>query len=336
METTDLAPADPAITAPIPAAALADPTPARQRPWVTSVAAFAGGSLTVLALYAAVQSGAFDAFANIRPPASALAPTAPDPRVERLVKLLESERDCDSDCLADLRGRADKSSALEQALSHLQESATTAEQRRAALESEKAALSEEMNRKLADIEAGYQQQLAALESEKTGLAGQLEKRTAELDAKHKQQLAALEAEKAALTAQLEKKAAQAEAGYQQTIAALEKRLADTDARLKTAMARPEPGSWHKGKSLRTVPIAAEPLSSAASVPVVASATPPPTVEAPKWTVLGMTATTVVVSTAHHRVVALAAGESLDGVKVQRIDLDHGVAETSAGNLTYRQ
>jgi hypothetical protein len=339
METTDLAPADAVLTAPIPASAeLADPTPARRRPWVAPVSAFAGGSLTVLALYAAVQSGAFDAFANIRPPASALAPTAPDPRVERLVKLLESERDCDSDCLADLRGRADKSSALEQALSHLQESATTAEQRRAALEGEKAVLSEEMNRKLTALEADYKQQLTTLESEKSGLAGQWEKRAAELEAEHKRKVVVIEGEKATVMAQLEKRAAQAEAGYQQKIAALEQRLADTEARLKTVMARPEPGAWRKGKG--TVPrVAAEPAPQAAPVPVAAApATPVPATatDASQWTVLGMTATTVVVSTAHHRVVALAAGETLDGVKIERIDVANGVAETSSGTLTYRQ
>jgi hypothetical protein len=342
METTDLAPADPVLTAPIPAAPIpaavpADPTSARRHPWVAPGSAFAGASLTVLALYAAVQSGAIDAVANIRTPPAAMVPATPDSRVERLVKLLESERDCDSDCLANLRGRADKSLALEQALSHLQEAATTAEQRRAAIEGEKAALFEEMNRKLAKLDADYKQQLATLESEKTGLAGQWEKRAAELEAKQTQEVAALDAEKTALTAQLEKKAALAEAGYQKKMAALEQRLADTEARLKTAMTRPEPSAWRKGKS--TVPAVAEPAPQAAPVPVAAApATPPPATptDASQWTVLGMTATTVVVSTANHRLVALAVGETLDGVKIERIDVAQGVAETSAGNLTYHQ
>jgi hypothetical protein len=320
-----------------PTAAPLLPPPARRPRWIVPTAAFAGASLTVLAVFAGLEAGAFDAFANIRPPASALAPVAPDLRVDRLLKLLESERDCDSDCLAELRGRADKSTALEQALSHLQESAATAEQRRVALEGEKAALAEDMNRKLVDLEAGYKQQLAALESEKTGLAGQMEKRTAELDAKHQQQVAALEAEKAALTTQMEKKAAQIEADHKQKIAVLEKRLADAESRLHTAMTRPEPAPWRKGKGLRTVPVAAEPIPPTAPMPVAAAPIPlPAATEAPQWTVLGMTATTVVVSTPHHRVVALAAGESLEGVKVERIDVAHGVAETSAGTLTYHQ
>jgi hypothetical protein len=315
----------------------AAPHAVRRRSWVTPVAAFAGAGFTVLALYAAVQSGAIDAVANIRTPPAAMVPATPDPRVERMVKLLESERDCDSDCLANLRGRADKSAALEQALSHLQESATTAEQRRAALEGEKAALSEEMHQKLAKLDADYKQQLATLESEKTGLAGQLEKRAAELEAKHKKEVDTLETEKAALTANLEKKTAQAEAGYQQKIAALEKRLADTEVRLKTAMARPEPGAWRKGNK-GAVPVVVEPVPQAVPAPIAAvPATPAPATaaDASKWTVLGMTATTVVVSTTNHRIVALAAGETLDGVKIERIDVAHGMAETSTGTLTYR-
>jgi len=50
----------------------------------------------------------------------------------------------------------------------------------------------------------------------------------------------------------------------------------------------------------------------------------------------MTASTVVVSSPDHRVVALAAGESLDGLTVHRIDLSGGLAETSLGNLEYKK
>jgi hypothetical protein len=321
-----------------PTTSLPSSPPLHRPRWMASVAFFAGGSLTALSLAVALQAGAFDAWANIRPPASVMAPAVPaDPRIERLVKLLESERDCDSDCLADLRGRADKSAALEQALDHLQEAAATAEQRVATLENEKAGLAGELTQKLSEAEADFKQKLAALEGEKTGLAGQLEKRTAEQEARHQQQVDVLEAEKAALKAEYEKKASVAEAGYQQKLVALQKQLTDVETRLQPAAARQEPMTWRKGKPVRNVP---------APVPVAADTAPPhqafvarapaSPAEAPKWTVLGMTATAVVVSTVNHRVVALAAGESLDGVKVQRIDLDHGVAETSAGNLTYRQ
>lgn len=326
----------------IPQAGVLNPdqvTPTSRQPrWPGLLAFAAGGGLTAVALAVALQTGAFDALANIRTPSPALTVPAPaDPRIERLVKLLESERDCDSDCLADLRGRADKSAALEQALGRLQESAAEAEQRRAALESEKTALAEETARKMAALETGYKEQLAALESENAGLAGQVEKKAAELETKHRQQVAALEAEKTTLTARFEKMAAHAEAAYQQKVAALEKQLDDAKVRLQTAMVRQEPAPGRNGKSLRTVPTAPGSVPPAAPAPVASTTSAPASLkEAPKWTVLGMTATTVVVSTANHRVVALAAGESLDGVKVQHIDLDHGVAETSAGNLTYRQ
>lgn len=317
-----------------PTTSLPSSPPLHRPRWMASVAFFAGGSLTALGLAVALQAGAFDAWANIRPPASVMAPAVPvDPRVERLVKLLESERDCDSDCLADLRGRADKSAALEQALGHLQDSATTAGQRVTALETEKAGLAEELTRKLSEAEADFKQKLAALEGEKTGLAGQLEKRTAEQEARHQRQVDVLEAEKAALKAEYEKKASVAEAGYQQKLAALQKQLTDAETRLQSAAARQEPMTWRKGKPVRNAPVAADTAPPPQAFVARAPASP---AEAPKWTVLGMTATAVVVSTANHRVVALAAGESLDGVKVQRIDLDHGVAETSAGNLTYRQ
>ncbi len=55
---------------------------------------------------------------------------------------------------------------------------------------------------------------------------------------------------------------------------------------------------------------------------------------PKWTVIGMTASTVVVSTADRRVVALAAGETMDGITVHHIDVGKGVAQTNFGELWY--
>ena len=57
-------------------------------------------------------------------------------------------------------------------------------------------------------------------------------------------------------------------------------------------------------------------------------------DAAERTVIGMTASTVVVSTADRRVVALAAGETMDGITVHHIDVGKGVAQTNFGELWY--
>lgn len=53
-----------------------------------------------------------------------------------------------------------------------------------------------------------------------------------------------------------------------------------------------------------------------------------------WRLIGMTATTAVIS-ASGKVVALGAGESYEGVTVENIDLDKGVARTSAGDFSLK-
>lgn len=188
------------------------PVQARPR-WALPLAFAAGGVLTALALFVAVQFGALDAFANTPPMPSALS----DPRIDRLLGLLASERDCDSDCLADLKTRADKSEALQQALGALQESADAARQRVAALEGEKQGI----ERKLAELGEAQQQQTqrtGGLEEEKRVLTEQLVAKEAELDGARKQQsqrAVELEAEKQALTQELGRKLTEAEAARQQ-------------------------------------------------------------------------------------------------------------------------
>jgi hypothetical protein len=259
---------------PHPTKTTSSPRTGRSSRWLSPLAFAMGGSLTALGLAAAFQTGVFDAWANTRPiPAAAVAPM-PDPRVDRLLSLLEAERDCDTACLADLRGKADKSTALEQALGRLQESVSAAEQRAATFEAEKTGLADQASRKVTELETSYKQQIAVLE----------------------------------------------------------KRLADTETRLQAAR------SERAGRKTA----AAHPVATAEALP----ASPPPhaqtqvetqaPVSLPKWTVLGMTASSVVVSTANHRVVALAAGETLDGIRIQKIDLDHGTVETSAGVLASPQ
>jgi hypothetical protein len=212
-----------------------------------------GGSLTALGLAAALHVGALDAFANVRP-----APATTDfrnPRVERLVSLLEAQSECDAACLSALRGQADKTMALEQALGGLQASVS------------------ESRTRLQGVEAERAQSEARFQQEKAGLDGKVKD--------------------------------------------LERRLADAEARLQAAQPSP----------------VARPASAAPPKPVPAKAAAGRTVS-PGWLVLGMTATTVVVSTPDHQVIALGAGESFQGVTVKKIDVAQGLAETSAGTLAY--
>jgi hypothetical protein len=250
------------------------PEPGHLPRWLSPLAFAVGGILTALILAAAFQGGTFDASANTHPaPIAAVAP-APDPRLDRLLSLLESERDCDALCLADLRSKADKSAALEQALGRLQESVSAAEQRAAASEAEKAGLADQASRKTTELETDYKQQIAALE----------------------------------------------------------KRLADAESRLQAAR---QDRTLRKPAATRPVPAAATTVASPPPRSQPQPQTSPPA-SPPKWTVLGMTASSVVVSTANHRVVALAAGETLDGIQVRKIDLDRGTVETSAGTFSSPQ
>jgi hypothetical protein len=278
--------------------------------WLSPLACAVGGGLTALSLAASFQASVFDARANLHPnPAAAVAP-APDSRLDRLLSLLESERDCDALCLADLRGKADKSTALEQALGRLQASVSAAEQRAAAFEAEKAGLADQASRKTTELETSYKQQIAALEK----------------------RVAAFEAEKVGVADQASRKATELETRYKQHITALEKRLADSETRLQATRSDRAGRKPAAARLVATVeaPTASPPAHAQTQVDTPTSASPP------KWTVLGMTASSVVVSTANHRVVALAAGETLDGIRVQKIDLDHGTVETSAGVLASPQ
>jgi hypothetical protein len=295
---------------PLPNQAAASPQTGRSSRWLSPLAFALGGSLTALGLATAFQTGGFDAWANTRPiPAAAMAPT-PDPRVDHLLSLLEAERDCDTACLAELRGQADKSSALEQALGRLQASVSAAEQRAAAFEAEKTSLVDQAGKKAAELEIGYKQHIAALEK----------------------RAAALEAEKASLAEQASKKATELETGYKQHIAVLEKRLAETETRLQAARAE---RTGRKSAATRTIATAEISTAAAPTQPQTQMDTQAPA-SPPKWTVLGMTASSVVIATANHRVVALAAGETLDGIRIQKIDLDHGTVDTSAGVLASPQ
>lgn len=305
----------------------------RHRPgWVAPLSFAAGGGLTALALAIAFHTGTFDAFATTRT-VSVAATAIPDSRVDRLLSLLASERDCDSECLADLKGKADKSVALEQVLGQIQESATAAEQRVAALETEKAGISQEMTRKLTELEEGHKQKLAALEAEKTRLTDQIGRKTDELEAERKSQDATLERMKEELAGKIKRETAQIEASYRQRVAALEKRLAESETSPPTQ--RPRKEKEHAAARKNEQPRPAS-MARFDTPPERERSINNMEADAKKWTVLGMTASTVVVSTGNHRVVALAEGESLDGIKINRIDLDQGVAETSAGKLAYRQ
>lgn len=234
----------------------------------TTLASAIGGGFTALALFAAVQFGAFDAVANTRPAPMAV---SPDPRLDRVLSLLESGRDCDSACLAELRGKADKSGALEQTLSQLQASAADALKRAETLETQRQELAERLARIETDLHASETQR-NAVEQEKSDLT---------------KRLAALRAGKPAK--------------YD------------------------EPRGRGPREAVGTVPTAQAPVQPG----------PFPVAVSPDWKVLGMTQTTVVVSTPNHKVVALAVGEGLDGVTVRGIDSARGVVDTSAGTLAYK-
>jgi hypothetical protein len=296
-------------TSPLPNPA-PSPCTGRLPRWLSPLACAVGGGLTALGLAASFQAGVFDAGAHTRPNSAAAVAPAPDSRLDRLLSLLESERDCDAPCLAALRGKADKSVALEQALGRLQESVSAAEQRANALEAEKAGLADQASRKTTELETSYKQQIMALEK----------------------RAAAFEAEKAGVADQASRKATELETRYKQHIAALEKRLADSESRLQTTRSDRAGRKPAASRPVATAeaPIASPPAHAQTQVDTPTSASPP------KWTVLGMTASSVVISTANHRVVALAAGETLDGIRVQKIDLDHGTVETSTGILASPQ
>ncbi len=274
---------------PSPSAALPKPRNRRQ-----TAAAFAlGVAMAGLAALFAFQGGASANIAAATQP-SLVAP--PDPRLEHLLSLAESQRDCDAACLGELRLKADKAAALEQALGNVQAAAAEAGQRVAALE--------------ADGES-HKRQVEALEKEKADLAAQMERQKAELEAGHKKQVAALEQRLAAAESQLQ-------AAHQAQEHAAPERLARQAPVPPAKVEKPAP------------------RQAAAKLPAGNTDKAPADAARQKWTVLGMTASTVVVSTPDRRVVALAAGESLDGVTVQRIDLDKGVAETSGGSLAYKK
>lgn len=323
-----------------------------------------------LALAGAVSFAVFQggAVGKSAPSAQPALLTQADPRLERLLSLTESQRDCDTACLGDLRLRADKVAALEQALGNLQASATEAMQRASALEAEKSELTEQMGRKetelaqannlkiqaleqekaglaaqmertKTELEAGFKKTIASLETEKAALTDQIARKESKLSSEHKRQIETLEREKAGLAAQLDKQKSEFDASHQTQIAALEKRLAEAESQTgRQPQVRPAPERQARQQAAEQTerpaqkPAAVRASGLAQNAPR-ATAAP---ASAQQWSVIGMTASTVVVSTPDRRVVALAAGESLDGLTVHRIDLDKGVAETSMGNLAYKK
>ncbi len=313
-------------------------------------------------------------------------PAQTDPRLERLLSLAESQRDCDTACLGDLRIKADKVVALEQALGNLQAEAADAAQRFAGLEAEKAGLmaklsdneavsgenkmhiqalekdkadlAAQMEQQKTELQAGYKQQIAALETEKNGLAEQsgkkdkeltenqthiqalekdkadlavqMEKQKAGLEAGYKQQIASLEAEKSALVGQASKESAQAN-DYKREIGKLENDKAGLLAQMEGQKSglgghgeRPAAKPDKQPSGVRVADLQAPVQGIAKAQPDMMS----------KWTIIGMTESTVVVSTADRRVVALAAGETMDGMTVHHIDMGKGVVQTNFGDLWY--
>ena len=256
-------------------------------------------------------------------------PAQTDPRLERLLSLAESQRDCDTACLGDLRIKADKVVALEQALGNLQAEAADAAQRFAGLEAEKAGLMA----KLSDNEAvsgENKMHIQALEKDKADLAVQMEKQKAGLEAGYKQQIASLEAEKSALVGQASKESAQAN-DYKREIGKLENDKAGLLAQMEGQKSglgghgeRPAAKPDKQPSGVRVADLQAPVQGIAKAQPDMMS----------KWTIIGMTESTVVVSTADRRVVALAAGETMDGMTVHHIDMGKGVVQTNFGDLWY--
>jgi hypothetical protein len=275
------------------------------------LAFLAGGTVAVGVL----QAGFLEAFAHPHAePAPAPAP-APDPRLDRLLSLLEAERTCDMTCLNDLRAQADKNATLEDTLGRLQTEATAAAQRAADWEQAKTNLEAQLTQVRAEIEAArasQTNQATALEqrtAEKTALEEALSRSQASVTTLERR-AAELDREKARLAGELD--AARTAAAAK--VATLEQRLAE--AHRPPAMAPDQP---RKGRRGDRVP---EPAPAQAPVP-------------PEWKILNLSANTVVVSTRDHKVVALAAGEALEGVTIVKIDPDQGLVETSAGPFTYR-
>ena len=214
-------------------------------------------------------------------------PAQTDPRLERLLSLAESQRDCDTACLGDLRIKADKVVALEQALGNLQAEAADAAQRFAGLEAEKAGLMA----KLSDNEAvsgENKMHIQALESAQAN--------------DYKREIGKLENDKAGLLAQME--------GQKSGLGGHGERPA----------AKPD----KQPSGVRVADLQAPVQGIAKAQPDMMS----------KWTIIGMTESTVVVSTADRRVVALAAGETMDGMTVHHIDMGKGVVQTNFGDLWY--
>ncbi|MFM8332047.1 MAG: hypothetical protein ACKN9T_10195, partial [Candidatus Methylumidiphilus sp.] len=171
----------------------------------------------------ALRSGALDA-GPAAPPAAAA-----DPRLERLLSLTESQRDCDGACLGELRGRADKAAALEQALTTMQASADAAGNQAAALETEKAGLAAAAQEK-AQLAKTLQAQIQALQAEKTDLAAQVAGQTA-AEAGQREKIAALEAEKTALAGQAGAQEGKLAEGHRRQVEALERDKAALAAQL---------------------------------------------------------------------------------------------------------
>lgn len=321
------------------------PAPGNRR--VAFLAFLLGLVLSGAILFFAWHGGAFTMVAPAAATPQVLTART-DPRLERLLSLTESQRDCDTACLGDLRVKADKALALEQALGNLQALASEAGQKSAALEAEKAELAKQihgleqelaglpsqMEKQKAELEAGFKRQITALEAEKAGLAEQISKKEAQFAETQKQQTREFEKEKAELAGMMERQKTELDSEHLKKVKALEMRLAAAESKLQAtqqARLRAEP---------EKIVQATQPVPIQTKKPVRQKELIRPLVQdnaqQQQWNILGMTASTVVVSTSDHRVVALAAGESMDGITVHQIDLDKGVARTSAGDLSYKK
>lgn len=119
---------------------------------------------------------------------------------------------------------------------------------------------------------------------------------------------------------LEAELSEMRSSHAREVSALEKRLAQSADAQKPAKRDDAP------KGTGKAPAKAAAGGEAAPAPAAQG-------RGAQWTVIGMTATTVVVSNPKtKKVSALAVGESVDGIGILRINVDQGEVETSAGTL----
>jgi hypothetical protein len=206
-------------------------------------------------------------------------PSSADEKLDKILSQLASQRDCDNECLADLRTSASKAAALEDALTAMQADKLTLENR-----------------------------LNDLGNSMTDERNEFAKKLGEA----------------------ERKTADSRAYYETEIARLKKSLADRVAQPADRI----PSNKSVAK-LEKPAFGAQRGSRASSPQAEAIEKPLDTKSHERWRVIGMTATTAVISTPK-RVVALTAGESADGLTIEKIDMDSGTVQTSEGTLAFRR